>query len=112
MIPRNTEYYDRVVVSGDVVHLTIDLDAHDSLGYFDIRDDDGKVESVTIRQTFEETGKTKTFDPTIAGAREVRHTFSETESGEYRVRARVTLTDGRKITVPAAEPVRVWVSSE
>lgn len=108
MIPRREDHYDRVVVARDTVHLTIRLDDHDGLRYFDVREDGGKVESVTIRQTHDDD--TATYDAEPVGAREVRHTFHESDPGEYRVRARVTLADGRQVTVPATDPVRVWVT--
>ena len=110
MIPRSTDHYDRVVVAGDTVHLSIRLDSHDSLRYFDLRSDDGKVADVTIRQTHD--GTTTEHDADIVGAREVRHVFSEDKQGEYTIRARVTLTDGRQVSVPVSDPVRVWVASE
>lgn len=110
MIPRSTDHYDRVVVAGDTVHLPIRLDNHDSLRYFDLRNDDSKVEGVTIRQTHNDT--TTDHDAEIVGAREVRHVFSESEQGEYTIRARVTLADGRQVSVPVTDPIRVWVASE
>lgn len=110
MIPRSTDHYDRVVLAGDTVHVSIRLDGHDALRYFDLRDDDGKVDGVTIRQTH--NGATDEYDADIVGAREVRHVFSESEQGEYTIRARVTLRDGRQVSVPTTDPVRVWVAGE
>jgi hypothetical protein len=110
MIPRSTDHYDRVVVAGDTVHLSIRLNSHDALGYFDLREDDSKVNSVTIRQSH--NGTTTEHDAQVIGAREVRHIFSESEQGEYTIRARVALSDGRQISVPATDPLRVWVAAE
>lgn len=110
MIPRSSAHYDRVVVAGDTVHIPIRLDSHDALRYFDLRESGGKVDDVTIRQAY--GGEVTTHAAEIVGAREVRHTFSESEQGEYVIRARVTLADGRQVSVPVTEPVRVWVASE
>jgi len=110
MIPRSSDHYDRVVVAGDTVHIPIRLDSHDALRYFDLREEGGKVDEVTIRQSYD--GDVTTYAAEVVGAREVRHTFSETEQGEYTVRARVALADGRQVSVPVTDPVRVWVASE
>jgi len=109
MIPRRRDHYDQTAVVGDELHLLIQLDGHDALRYFDLRREDGKVESVTIHETHD--GATTTHDATVTGAREVEHTFEATERGEYRVRARVELADGQTVTVPTTEPVRVWVAA-
>jgi hypothetical protein len=110
MIPRSTEHYDRVVVAGDTVHIPMRIDEHDTLRYFDLREEGGKVDEVSIRQTF--NGETTTHEAEVVGAREVRHTFSESEQGEYRIRTRITLADGRQLSVPVTDPVLVWVASE
>lgn len=112
MIPRRAERYDRVVVAGDVIHLPIRLDTHDALRYFDLREDDGTVSDVVIRQTHAESGETTTHDAEVTGAREVQHTFSADSEGEFRIRARVTLDDGRELSVPTTDPVLVWVAKD
>jgi len=109
MIPRRRDHYDHTAVVGDTLHLSIQLDGHDALRYFDLRRDDGKVAGVKIHETHD--GETTTHEATVAGAREVEHTFEATGRGEYRVRARVELADGQTVTVPTTDPVRVWVAA-
>jgi len=109
MIPRRRDHYDHTAVVGDTLHLTIQLDGHDALRYFDLRRSDGKVAGVEIHETHAD--ETTTHEATVSGAREVEHTFEATDRGEYRVRARVELADGQTVTVPTTEPVRVWVAA-